>query len=92
MPTHGSESYYVIGEGLLSESVGGRELGDDPPIVAAAARAGAGPAAAPPPFRFSRLGPKGANKQLGEPNRKKIGGAMAVGAGGQSQIPSSKHA
>jgi hypothetical protein len=87
MPTHGSESYYVIGEGLLSESVGGRELGDDPPIVAAAARAGAGPAAAPPPFRFSRLGPKGANKQLGEPNRKKIGGAMAVGGGGQSQIP-----
>ena len=32
MPTHGSESYYVIGEGLLSESVGGRELGEDPPM------------------------------------------------------------
>ena len=64
MPTHGSESYYVIGEGLLSESVGGREA-QDPPIVAAAARGGAGPAAAAPPFRFSRLGPKGAGKQLG---------------------------
>ena len=51
------------------------------------ARAGAGPAAAVPPFRFTRLGPKGVNKQLGEPNRKKIGGAMAVSGGGQSQIP-----
>ena len=26
METHGSESYYVIGEGLLTESVGGRTL------------------------------------------------------------------
>ena len=86
MPTHGSESYYVIGEGLLSESVGGREA-EDPPIAASARRAGAGPAAAVPPFRFSRLGPKGANKQLGEPNRKKVGAAMAVSGGGQSQIP-----
>jgi len=42
--THGSESYYVIGEGLLTESVGGRTL-----AVAAAA----------PPFRFSRMGPRG---------------------------------
>ena len=91
MQTHGSESYYVIGEGLLSESVGGRELGDDPPIVAAAARRGAGPAAAAPPFRFSRLGPKGANKQLGEPNRKKIGGAMAVGGGGAVAGPGRVH-
>ena len=77
MPTHGSESYYVIGEGLLSESVGGREA-EEPPSTASARRAGAGPAAAVPPFRFTRLGPKGVNKQLGEPNRKKIGGAMAV--------------
>jgi hypothetical protein len=82
MQTHGSESYYVIGEGLLSESVGGRNGGPPPAIVAAAA-----PAAAPPPFRFSRLGPKGVNKQLGEPNRKKIGAAMAVAGGGQSQVP-----
>ena len=44
METHGSESYYVIGEGLLTESVGGRTL-----AVAAAA----------PPFRFSRMGPRG---------------------------------
>src|SRR5215211_5205323 len=85
MQTHGSESYYVIGEGLLGESVGGRETGDDPPIVAAAAVAGA--ADGTPPFRFSRLGPKGVNRQLGEPNLKKVGAAMAVAGGGQPQIP-----
>jgi heme peroxidase len=87
MPTHGSESYYVIGEGLLGESVGGRDLGDEPPIVAAAARAGAATDSVAPPFRFSRLGPKGLNKQLGEANRKKVGLAMAVPSGGQGQIP-----
>jgi Animal haem peroxidase len=41
---HGSESYYVLGEGLLAESVGGRRRA----LAAAAA-----------PFRFTRLGPKG---------------------------------
>jgi heme peroxidase len=85
MQTHGSESYYVIGEGLLGESVGGRDTGEGPPIVAAAAAAGA--AGGAPPFRFSRLGPKGVNRQLGEPNRKKLGNAMAVAGGGQSQVP-----
>src|SRR5215217_2144060 len=83
MQTHGSESYFVIGEGLLSESVGGRENGEAPPIVAAAADASGGA----PPFRFSRLGPKGLNRQLGEGNRKKVGAAMAVAGGGQSQVP-----
>jgi len=86
MQTHGSESYYVIGEGLLGESIDGRDLGDEPPIVAAAAAA-ADAADVTPPFRFSRLGPKGVNRQLGEPNRKKVGAAMAVAGGGQSQIP-----
>jgi hypothetical protein len=42
---HGSESYYVLGEGLLAESEGGRAR----PLAAA------GEAAAPP-FRFTRLG------------------------------------
>ena len=44
-------------------------------------------AASVPPFRFSRMGPSGAGRQLGEPNRKKIGEAMAEPGGGQSQIP-----
>ena len=45
MERHGSESYFVLGEGLLDESVGGRGV---------AAAGGA------PPFRFSRMGPRGA--------------------------------
>jgi hypothetical protein len=86
MITHGSESYYVIGEGLLAESVGGRtgsENGAAPTIAAATAAT----AAATPPFRFSRMGPKGLGKQLGEGARKKLGAAMARAGGGQSQIP-----
>jgi hypothetical protein len=70
--THGSESYFVIGEGLLSESMNGRAL-------AAAADA------ATPPFRFTRMGPRGT--ALGEANRKKIANAMTAGGGGSSDIP-----
>jgi hypothetical protein len=69
---HGSESYYVLGEGLLGESEGGRTL-----MAATTA----------PPFRFTRLGPIGVNRQLGKPNITKIGNAMAVGGGGPSAIP-----
>jgi Animal haem peroxidase len=41
---HGSESFFVLGEGLLGESRGGRELAT---------------AHAAPPFRFTRMGPRG---------------------------------
>jgi Animal haem peroxidase len=78
MEKHGSESYFVIGEGLLGEIAGGRE-----PTVALAPNV----AAVTPPFRFSRLGPKGTEKQLNETNRTKIGSLMAAGTGGQGQIP-----
>jgi Animal haem peroxidase len=78
---HGSESYFVIGEGLLTESVGGRGA---PPTLTAAATT----AAPLPPFRFSRMGPRGINRQLGDPIRRKLGNAMAAGGGGASQIPS----
>jgi Animal haem peroxidase len=74
MEKHGSESYFVLGEGLLTESAGGRSADED-----------AAPAA--PPFRFSRMGPSGQNRQLGEPNRKRIANAMAAGGGGASRIP-----
>ncbi len=47
MEQHGSESFFVIGEGLLGEVAGGREPTVVlPPDVAAIT----------PPFRFSRLG------------------------------------
>ena len=83
-----SESYYVIGEGLLGESVGGRDLGEEPPIVAAAARAGASPdSVAQPPFRFSRMGPKGSNKQLSEANRNKLSRRWPCPLAAQGQIP-----
>ncbi len=74
METHGSESYFVLGEGLLTESVGGRAR-----TLAAATEA------ATPPFRFSRMGPRG--RALGEANRRKLGNAMTAGGGGPSDIP-----
>ena len=86
MVTHGSESYFVIGEGLLAESVGGRssENGAGPSIPTARSASDSGGA---PPFRFTRMGPSGAGKQIGEGARKKLGAAMARAGGGSSQIP-----
>jgi hypothetical protein len=69
---HGTESYFVVGEGLLTESAGGRTL------------ASAGDAA---PFRFSRMGPSGAGRQLAEAARRKLAAAMTVGGGGAGPIP-----
>jgi hypothetical protein len=82
MVTHGSESYYVIGEGLLAESVGGRDGKPEGPVAIVAAAD-----SAPPPFRFTRMGPKGVNKQVGDGALKKLGAAMARAGGGSSQIP-----
>ena len=76
MERHGSESYFVVGEGLLGETVGGRQ-----PTLAAAAEA------LTPPFRFSRMGPKGTDRQLSDATRKKIAAAMVAGGGGASQLP-----
>ena len=75
MERHGSESYFVIGEGILGEARGGRQL------------AAASALASVPPFRFSRLGPKGSGKQLGKPNRVKIAEAMTVDNASPGQIP-----
>jgi hypothetical protein len=73
---HGSESYYVLGEGLLGESLGGRE-----PTLARTAEA------VTPPFRFSRMGPKGGGKQIPEGARKALADAMAVAGGGSVGVP-----
>ena len=70
---HGSEAYFVIGEGLLSAA---EENGGAPVATAAAAA---------PPFRFSRMAPKGT--QLGDPARKKLALAMSEGGGGFGQVP-----
>jgi hypothetical protein len=76
MEKHGSESYFVIGEGLLTESAEGRDAA--PQILNLEAA---------PPFRFSRMGPKGINRQLPEASHKKIANEMAAGGGGAGQIP-----
>jgi heme peroxidase len=73
---HGSESFYVVGEGLLGETVGGREP-----------RLAADTAADTPLFFFSRMGPRGTNRQITEANRKKVAQAMTVGGGGTSRVP-----
>ena len=74
METHGSESYFVIGEGLLDESVDGR-----------ARRSRRQSTAAAPPFRFSRMGPRGDRARRGEPPQ--IANAMTAGGGGDTGIP-----
>ena len=73
MEHHGSESYFVVGEGLLTESVGGR--------------VGASAVAAAPAFRFSRMGPRGVGVQLPEGARKKLANAMTKGGGGAQGVP-----
>ena len=70
MYSHGSESYYVVGEGLVTTS------GDGRPSEEADARAEAADA---PPFRFSRMGPRGG--QLSERNLGKIARAMTAPGG-----------
>ena len=75
MEKHGSESYFVLGEGLLAESAGGRE----PVALAAAATA--------PPFRFTRMGPRGINRQLGEPLRRKLAEKLTAGGSAGSRVP-----
>ena len=79
---HGSETYYVIGEGLLGEARGGRDV-----VTLPAPARTAAPLTAAPPFRFSRLGPKGSGKQLGRPNRLKIAQAMTHDNLAPGQIP-----
>jgi hypothetical protein len=66
MEQHGSESYYILGEGLLSESVGGRAR----PLAAAVE-------AAAPPFRFTRMGPKG--ERLTDATLERVADAMTSG-------------
>jgi Animal haem peroxidase len=81
MDTHASETFFVLGEGLLAESAGGRDEGNVPQALTS-------PAADPaPPFRFTRMGPNGVNRQLGDPNRRRVANAMTAGGGGASQIP-----
>src|SRR3954464_6111372 len=74
---HGQETFFVVGEGVL----GGNLDDESATPVASAATAG------PPKFHFSRMGPKGTNRQLGGPLRTKLAEQMAAGGGAESKIP-----
>ena len=79
MERHGSESYFVVGEGLLGER---------------RRREGRGSRAVlrpPPPRSRRRSASRGwgqrRERQLGVPNLKKVGEVMASGGGGRRPIP-----
>ena len=60
---HGSESFWIEGEGLLTTQLGGRS-GDQPDPMSQSENPKAGaardlPRDVAPPFRFSRVGPQG---------------------------------
>jgi hypothetical protein len=84
---HGSESFFIEGEGLVNTQLGGRH-GDRPdPITEpdASPPPTARKAAAAPPFRFSRVGPRG--RALGEPLALALAAAMTEGGGGRGDVP-----
>ena len=76
---HGSETYFIQGEGLVSTEMGGRSGTEPDPIDRpegdAPATADASVEAAPP-FRFSRVGPRG--RKLRRALARKVANAMAV--------------
>jgi len=85
---HGTESYYIVGEGLLSESRGGRASPAQPVGSGGSLAEGSAAAAllaAAPPFHFSRMGPKG--RALPQPLLGKLALAMTASGGGNTGIP-----
>ena len=86
---HGSESFFILGEGLVTTQVDGRSGRAGDPInasltpVAGAAVALAADEA--PPFRFSRVGPKGTSP--GAAVIRKVARAMVQEGGSSGAIP-----
>ncbi|MEA2279933.1 MAG: hypothetical protein QOK21_540 [Solirubrobacteraceae bacterium] len=78
---HGAETFFVLGEGLLGDSAGGRA-----PAPAQDGAAAVAQLAAVPPFRFSRMGPKG--RATARATRAELARAMTAGGGGSTGIPS----
>jgi hypothetical protein len=77
---HGAETFFVLGEGLLGESAGGRA-----PVAPEDGGAAMALLATAPPFRFSRMGPKG--RALARATRVKVAEAMTEGGGGSTGVP-----
>ncbi|MEO5852993.1 MAG: heme peroxidase family protein [Nocardioides sp.] len=86
---HGSETFFIEGEGVLGHQVGGRHGNAADPVNDAPDAAGPAPARlaarAAPPFRFSRVGPKGT--PLGPALTRKVAIAMMGGGGGSGDVP-----
>ena len=86
---HGSETFYIEGEGVLVTQLGGRTGDEQDPVDAGGSmRAPAARSLAPReavPFRFSRVGPKGT--PLDARITKKLARAMVTGGGGDGRIP-----
>jgi Animal haem peroxidase len=89
---HGSESFYIEGEGLVNTQVGGRSGTDPDPITDPVAPAASfKPTAAvaldggAPPFRFSRVGPKGT--PLTAATTAKLARSMIGPGGGSGDVP-----
>ncbi|MEO5653526.1 MAG: heme peroxidase family protein [Marmoricola sp.] len=86
---HGSETFFIEGEGVLVTQVGGRSgtapdpMGTSETPEAPAPRALA--ADEPPPFRFSRVGPQGT--RLNAKIVRKLAKAMVSGGGGEGTVP-----
>jgi hypothetical protein len=95
---HGSESFFIEGEGLVNTQVGGRRDDEPDPITDPSAAPISGPISGPdaaaasrlaedvaPPFRFSRVGPKGRAVRPGLVTR--LAEAMTKGGGGSADVP-----
>ena len=86
---HGSESFFILGEGLVTTEVGGRSGQATDPVNESETPSPGAPrllaADQAPPFRFSRVGPKGT--PLGAAIVRKLARAMVEEGGGTGNIP-----
>ncbi len=86
---HGSESFFIEGEGLITTELGGREGDETDPVNVSETPAAAAPkslaANEAPPFRFLRVGPKGS--ALDPAIIRKVARAMVAEGGGTGDIP-----
>lgn len=81
---HGSETFFIEGEGVLTSQIGGRGGDAGDPVTDTESprptRARALADGEAPPFRFSRMGPQG--EPLPVPLARKLARAMTAGGGG----------
>jgi hypothetical protein len=86
---HGSETFFIEGEGVVTTQLGGRTGDEGDPLATSdnpkPAQPKALPKAVAAPFHFSRVGPKGT--PLNATITRKLARAMTVGGGGPGKIP-----